>query len=153
MASIADIGVPGQPLSTPPLTEWQAAVRDAITPLVPQLGTVTPKAGWVDFGGSYAGLWATKLGRLVTIEGMLKPTSDTAVSAGTNITIADVPAGFYPARYVSGTCIIGLSDFTPSTTRILVNIAGLIVITPAATGTITAADGSVAFALTYRSAA
>ena len=28
MATINDIGVPGQPLSTPPLTAWQAAVRD-----------------------------------------------------------------------------------------------------------------------------
>lgn len=36
MASINDIGVPGQPLNTPPLTEWQKAVRDVLgsdTPL------------------------------------------------------------------------------------------------------------------------
>lgn len=31
MATIEDIGTPGQPLAVPPLTEWQAAVRDAIT--------------------------------------------------------------------------------------------------------------------------
>lgn len=30
MATVNDIGVPGQPLSTPPLTAWQAAVRDAL---------------------------------------------------------------------------------------------------------------------------
>ena len=30
MTTIADIGVPGQPLGSPPLTAWQAAVRDAI---------------------------------------------------------------------------------------------------------------------------
>lgn len=30
MATIDDIGTPGAPLSTPPLTEWQAAVRDSL---------------------------------------------------------------------------------------------------------------------------
>jgi hypothetical protein len=30
VATINDIGVPGQPLGTPPLTEWQDAVRNAI---------------------------------------------------------------------------------------------------------------------------
>lgn len=30
VATIADIGVPGQPLSTPALTAWQAAVRDLL---------------------------------------------------------------------------------------------------------------------------
>lgn len=30
MASVNDVGVPGQPLNTPPLTAWQAAVRDAL---------------------------------------------------------------------------------------------------------------------------
>lgn len=30
MASINDIGTPGSPMDTPPLTEWQAAVRDAL---------------------------------------------------------------------------------------------------------------------------
>ena len=30
MGTIADIGVPGQPLKTPPLTAWQAAVRDML---------------------------------------------------------------------------------------------------------------------------
>lgn len=32
MATVDDIGVPGQPLSTPPLTAWQAAVRDRVKP-------------------------------------------------------------------------------------------------------------------------
>lgn len=31
MATIDDIGTPGAPLSTPPLTAWQAAVRDMLT--------------------------------------------------------------------------------------------------------------------------
>lgn len=30
MATIDDIGVPGQTMDTPPLTEWQAAIRDAV---------------------------------------------------------------------------------------------------------------------------
>lgn len=30
MGTIDDIGVPGQPMNNPPLTEWQAAVRDAL---------------------------------------------------------------------------------------------------------------------------
>ena len=30
MATVDDIGTPGAPLSEPPLTEWQAAVRDAV---------------------------------------------------------------------------------------------------------------------------
>jgi len=28
--SVVDIGVPGQPMNAPPLTPWQAAVRDAL---------------------------------------------------------------------------------------------------------------------------
>ena len=30
MATINDIGVPGQPMNNPPLTPWQAAVRDVL---------------------------------------------------------------------------------------------------------------------------
>lgn len=30
MATIDDIGVPGQPMNNPPLTPWQAAVRDEL---------------------------------------------------------------------------------------------------------------------------
>lgn len=30
MGSVNDIGTPGSPLNTPPLTAWQAAVRDAL---------------------------------------------------------------------------------------------------------------------------
>lgn len=37
--SIDAIGVPGQPLNTPPLTVWQAAVRDAIHAVEADLAT------------------------------------------------------------------------------------------------------------------
>jgi hypothetical protein len=151
MASINDIGVAGQPLDSPPLTAWQAAVRDALTPI---LGVLTPRAGWADYGGTYAGLMVTKQRQLVTINAALKPTADTPVSTATGINVADLPSTFLPAAYVSSAGTINLvAGGVTSGCRIVVTTAGVLTIVPGVSGTITAAGGIIAVSITYRAGA
>lgn len=156
MATIDDVGVPGQPLSTPPLTEWQKAVRDAIKAnqagSTITLGTVTPVSGWADLGGMYAGLQATKQGRMVTVNALLKPTSDKAVSAGVAFDVANVPAAMVPSTAVILSGIYATAGAAPLVCRFTVQTSGLVQCMPAVAGTILAATGWVAVSITYRSA-
>lgn len=71
MASVNDIGVPGQPMNTPPLTPWQAAVRDVLdgsdvpisdrltkeipTGSIVMFGSAVPPEGWALCDGSAHG--------------------------------------------------------------------------------------------------
>jgi len=57
VASINDVGTPGDPLDTPPLTEWQAAVRDTLgsdTPVDTRLAAVLPIGAIVAYGATTA---------------------------------------------------------------------------------------------------
>lgn len=92
MATINDIGIPGQPLGTPPLTAWQAAVRDALTDTV---GAITPAAGWA-LSATYDTTCVKRNGR-VNLNVAIQRTSDLAITAGTYVTILNLPAGFFPA--------------------------------------------------------
>lgn len=149
MATLADIGIPGQPLGTPPLTAWQAAVRDALTPLVSTMGALTPRAGWADYGSSYAGMFATKQGRVVTIDAMFKPTADTALTVS-SVTLADVPAGWRPTRDVIAPVVYKLTTGFPAFGAVTITTAGAVIFGPGANGTILAASGYVSLNLSYR---
>lgn len=82
MATINDIGTPGAPLSTPPLTGWQAAVRDALT--VTQ-SAVTLGGGWTGAGT------AARSNKSVTLVLSLTKTTWAAGEV-----IATIPAGYRP---------------------------------------------------------
>ena len=106
MASVNDVGIAGQPLNTPPLTDWQEAVRDALNgsdvtvdariAALTVLGTFTPRAGWADIGGGNSGLNVTRHGPWVTVFGTVLRTGVNQAVGGSNVPIADVPAGFFP---------------------------------------------------------
>jgi len=67
-----------------------------------QKGTITPASGWIDFGQSWAGLWCTRVGDVVTIDCLFGNTAEVTVS--TAIIIGTLPAGFYPGHTVEGLC-------------------------------------------------
>jgi hypothetical protein len=142
MALITDIGVPGQPLNDPPLTEWQAAVRDALLGLQSgSEGTLTPSSGFAAYGGVYGAPRVTRNGPLVAVEAMLKPTADTAWTVGQNRQVGSLPAGFWPVAQVivpavcytgAGTVVSGYAYV--GTTGAIAFVAGAAFTTPAATG-------------------
>lgn len=61
MATVDDIGVPGQPLNTPPLTAWQAAVRDRLNSTKATAAVKAADQAGIASGGS-AGFTATLSG-------------------------------------------------------------------------------------------
>lgn len=150
--SIDGIGVPGQPLGTPPLTVWQAAVRDAIKANETGLAVLTPSAGWVDYTTA-PGMYVTRQGRLVTIDAALSPTSNLAVTAGSGIVIATIPAGFRPARGVTAP---GWYNYAASgmgaAAKLIIGTDGTVSFIPTVAGTINAGTNSVAIPVSYRSA-
>lgn len=101
MATINDIGVAGQPLGTPPLTAWQAAVRDHLNTDVWTSWIPTPTGFTVS---STDCRYRRTPGGLVTIDAHFTVATVTANSSFT----LPVP----PARRSFGTCV--LEDNTPS---------------------------------------
>ena len=103
MASVNDVGVAGQPLSTPPLTGWQAAVRNAfnssdvtVDARIAAAATVTTAALVMNTAGGWTGSGTvTKQGKLVTMG-----FSGSKASFAANETLATVPAGYRPAALV-----------------------------------------------------
>ena len=160
MGSVNDVGVPGQPLNTPPLTEWQQAVRAALngsdvpvdTRLAAVLGTLTPAAGWADYGTSAGGMHVTRQGALVTVNALLKRTSDLALVVGTGVTVAVVPAGLRPAASTFGATFYQLTGTSaPLVGRLVTATDGTIQLFPSAAGTLTT-TGLLAVTVTYRGA-
>lgn len=117
------------------------------------LGTLTPLAGWVDYGGANAGLHATKQGRGVVLGAMLKPSADTPVTAGSNYSIATVPSAMRPARDTIAPCVYKLSGGPPVLGMLtMTSGAGTVIFTPSTTGTMTwAGAGYVSVSVAYRS--
>lgn len=112
MATIDDVGIPGQPLSNPPLTAWQAAVRDAIkvnqTASAQQVITLTPSASWDHYAG-YTQCQLVVQGGFATLVGHIRRSGpDFSMTANTLYKIASwVPAaGTTPV--VGSTMAIGL---------------------------------------------
>jgi hypothetical protein len=113
--------------------------------------TVTPAASWQDYGGNYAGLWLTRVGKHVTVEGLLKRiTATLAVTANTFYTVGSVPVGWRPAH--NWTCpalysltgtgfVMGELEFSAST--------GDILWSPSASGTM-GIGGWITLAGSYR---
>jgi len=145
MATVADIGTPGAPMDSPPLTEWQAAVRDALTPLQ---GLVVPTAPWAGVGA----LYCTRAPGIVTIEGALTHTAGLAVAVGTTYTVGTVPAGFRPtvARSAAATVWSGSAYVAPCVADVTPGGALRFIFTTAVT--LAANSGAVTYLLTYRGA-
>ena len=99
--SILDIGTPGAPMSTPPLTAWQAAVRDALDSsdvsvnerINDQSASVmcTMASGWT-VGADFANMQAVRSGPAVSVFGMAVRTDP--LVAGGWMQIATVPSGY-----------------------------------------------------------
>lgn len=107
-------------------------------------------SGWADYGGAYAGAYATRFGDLVTVEGLLKRTSDLAVTIGGAYLMATIPSGFLPIRTVMAAGIN--SGLSPSQTacRLNVGATGIFLVS---LGSGTMATGSwVGFSVSYRAA-
>lgn len=57
----------------------------------------TVGAGWTEHTGAGSGqLHVTRSGKVVILTGLVKPTSDLAMTAGTVYTVGTIPAGFRP---------------------------------------------------------
>ncbi len=76
MASINDIGTPGSPMDTPPLTEWQAAVRDNFNSHAGDINALIANDRWLPWTPTLTGGTASVVscyyrrssGGLVTID-------------------------------------------------------------------------------------
>lgn len=112
--------------------------------------TVTPTAPWVDFGSSYAGLYATKTGPIVVLEGLIKPTSTQSLSAGVGYSVANVPVGFRPSHNVYFPGAIAGATWVGA--MLMVNTVGVMQIVPFATVSV-ATNGYIPIASAYRQGA
>lgn len=115
------------------------------------LGTLTATSPWADYAGTYTGLWATRTGKSVTIEGLLKRnTSTLAVTAGSFYNIATVPSGFQPAHDWTSPVLYSLSTALVFG-ELLITTAGVVSFSPSASGTVTV-GGWIILAGSYRAA-
>ena len=154
MATVNDIGVPGQPATN--LTAWQAAVRDAVNAAAITVANWTPAAGWQDAAAPHTGLHATRTGRNVTLTGRPTPTATVPITAGTPFTIGTAPVGFRPPNTVTGVALVyssANSYAAPYLAAVEIAADGVVKVTPGAgtTGNIGAGIPCV-INLAYRAA-
>lgn len=111
----------------------------------------SPASGWVDLGGSGAGLYLTRAGSLIAVEGMLKPTSSTAVASGALIVIATIPAGWWPVHTVYSAGTSSEDDGAPHYVRIHIsNADGTISFRNGTRAYTLPTSGYIGVAMTYR---
>lgn len=67
---------------------------------VESLGLFVATSPWVDYGAAFAGMYITRFGRLVVMDGLVKRTSDLDMAAGTTYAVGTVPAGLRPTHDV-----------------------------------------------------
>jgi hypothetical protein len=152
MASINDIGVPGQPLATPPLTAWQAAVRDKLNN-ADVWQTYAPTVG----GAAYSSLqaWWARSGNVVIVSikatvssvsgaisfGTPKPADPANVGAGLGVARMICAGGNYFGMVsLSGTSTLAVDSFGANGVRV--------VITPTVPAT-WAAGNTITFVVSY----
>lgn len=103
------------------------------------VGTVTYQSGWANKSGTEVQLLPNGL---VFGEGLIKPTSDIALTAGVLVTTANIPVGFRPPTDVHLSCVVNLSGSTPSAGRVAILASdGSVRLYPGLTGTMTTANG------------
>lgn len=149
-------GIPYVDPSDHPL-EYPAAMQaqsDAIDALLnpPIMTILTPSSGWADFGGPYGGMFSTKQGRIAVVEGMVKPTADKAVTAGTSYPLMTGLPLPQRAQIVACVYIANATGVTPQFGRLTIDMTGAALFVPSTTGTIPTASGYVSFAAPYRTA-
>lgn len=61
----------------------------------------TPGSGWQDYGGAFGGMHCTRVGKIVTVSGLIKRSStDLTVNSGTSTTVGTLPTGYRPGNNV-----------------------------------------------------
>ncbi len=114
-------------------------------------GTMTPYAAWTDYGSGYAGLYCTRVGDVVALDFLVKPTSDYSVSSGSFYGFGTIPSGYRPAHSLIGTAVIN-TNLGMHIGRVNVSSSGEIQLVSLVTGTIYASGGWVAVNVSYRGA-
>lgn len=135
------------PLEYPAHTQQLATLLDT-----GMQGVLTPASGWAEYGAAFTGLFATRMGPLVTIEAMLKRTgANISLVVGTNMTIATLPVGFRPLHTVVCAGVlapVGGASNTPC--RLDFTVDGSVIAVALATGTMTQNSGWAFAAGTFR---
>ena len=138
------------PLEYPAFSQQFALFAEAQAAAV--LGTLTPASGWVDYGTSAGGMHVTRQGKLVTINALMKRTSDLALVVNTGVDVATVPAGLRPAASTFDATFYQLTATgAPVLGRLVVHQTGQVQLFPSAAGTLTT-TGLVAVTIPYRAA-
>lgn len=75
-----------------------------------QLSAMVPMTGWADYGGAHGGLFATRIGPTVTLDGFFKRTSNLSISSGSPSQLCTLPVGWRPARNVYAPCFYALNS-------------------------------------------
>lgn len=107
MASVTNIGVPGQPLNNPSLVAWQAAVRDAFggdDNRIKDTGWRNITASLINgFSASGGGVFVRRMGRSVTLS-LVSVSRATDVPGGAGaVVLGAPPSGFAPTANVHNT--------------------------------------------------
>lgn len=97
--------------------------------------TITPTPPFADYAAAYAGIWATGVGAMTTIEGLLKVSVSTAITAGTSYPVLTVPSGWRPDHDVIFTSLLapaGGATFAPVRMTIVAATGVMSMISPTA---------------------
>jgi hypothetical protein len=116
---------------------------------------LTATSPWSDYGGVFAGLYITRMGDIVTVQGLFKVNaSGLTVAAGSAYNLASIPVGFRPSAQIidiAGCSNNGASQLTHYL-RLDYTTAGVLQFVPNAAFTFTASAGWIAVNTSYRGA-
>jgi hypothetical protein len=154
VATIDDIGTPGSPLSTPPLTEWQDAVRDKFN-LAETWTSWTPTLS--GFTASVLACAYTRRGTLVTITvkaTVATVTGDVMFTLPVNAHADQVGAGWGAARCVVAASTYHMFVYCSAVDKVSVRVGGTNGLSAGITASVPGvwtAGNTINFTVTYRS--
>lgn len=91
--------------------------------------TWTPYTNLTDYGGSFAGLNVTRVGKIVNVTGLIKPTTAIALTGLTPRIVGTIPPGYLPTTQIIGSASMSITTGGYSTVRIDVTTGGNILVT------------------------